>query len=306
MKSRKPLQQSKKNIRRKQKKGIIIFLLVVFIFFDFVWIMNHNHFKIDNLEIQKNKTISSSDIEKSIIQSLSKKAFGLFPRDNVLLTNTKKIEKDIKNDFPKIYNAEVVIKDGSKLIVSIEEREPHSLWCRNEDYESSFDEECFFADQRGFIYTKAPYFSGGVFEKIYTTNELLQIGEQVLTKDDFSNFFNFTQSLSDDYGISVDRVFVSDRNETRIYINSLLKNNFIYKPFVIYNNNDSYELIHRNIGLMIQHDLFTKEFEKYPERLEFIDTRISDQIRYKFTPLNDYLRKLKVNEYETNTETNEY
>lgn len=291
MKTLKPHQKTKRELRHRRRKILSISFLSIFIITSFIWFMNYDRFKISDIRISGNRIVLQEDIYESINTYLERKIIGVLPRNNVLLTNTKQIERNIKNTFPKIYNAKVLIKDGSKLIIEVEEREPHSLWCKDKNYESDFEEECYFADQRGFIYTRAPYFSAGVFEKIYTTNNVLQIGEQVLDKQDFDSFFDFTNTLYDDYGIGLDRVFIDDRNETRIYINSLLKENFQYKPYIIYHNTDSYKIIKRNIDLMINHDLFKKEFNEYPERLEFIDLRIIDQIRFKFTPKEELLER---------------
>lgn len=293
MKIRKPQNKTKKELRRKRKRFIIITILFIIMVVSFIWIMNNERFKISDSQLFGNKTILDIDIQNVINNSLEKK-FLFLPMDNVLLVNTRYIEKKIKNNFPKIYDANISIEEGSILVVKIEERNPHSLWCKKEDNHEFislyFDEVCYFADQRGYIYTKAPYFSGGVFEKIYTTNELLKIGEQVLDKDEFIEFFKFTTFLSDNFNVVVDSIFLNDQNETYLYINSLLRKNLVYRPYIIYHTDDDYRVIERNMDLMVNHDLFKEEYESNFSRLKFIDLRIIDQIRYKFMTDEEYLK----------------
>lgn len=307
MEFRRPQQKTKREVRKNRRKYIITTLLLIFVFSDFVWIMNHPQFKVTNIEIEGNKTILSEDIENEVKGYLDTKMFWLFPRDNVFVLNTKKIENKINTTYPKIYSTKASIEKGTIVSLQIEEREPHSLWCKNENYESNFDEECFFADQKGYIYTRSPYFSEGVFQKIYTPDETLHIGTQVVNKDDFEDFFKFINSLNESYDINLERIFINPSNEVRLYINNLSKTKIDKKPYIIYRYGDSYELLHRNIGLMIHHNLFKKDFSEKPQRLEFIDLRIPDQIRYKFTPIGETTNDEKITliEHEKKTETTE-
>ena len=197
MKSRRPQQKTRREVRRGRRRYIITILLLLFLIIDFCWIMNHPQFKVTTIEIEGNKTILSMDIQQTVREYLDTKILWILPRDTVFLTNTHSIERAVNKKYPRIYNVETIIKKGTEVLVTVEEREPHSLWCKNENYESDFDEECFFADQKGYIYTKAPYFSEGVFEKIYTSGEILTIGQQVAGGEDFEEFFGFVDLLNE-------------------------------------------------------------------------------------------------------------
>lgn len=305
MKLRKPAVKTKKEQKQKRKKQLFISLLIIFILADFVWIMNHKRFKFSETRISGNETILEKDINQNIDGFLNESLLGVLSKNNVLLVNTNKIEKRIENSFPRIYNADVLIKDNRILIVEIEERKPHSLWCKNENYISDFDEECYFADQKGYIYTKAPYFSDGVFEKIYTTSDVFKIGEQVMDKSDFLDFFEFTNNLYQEYNISISRIFVNDRNETRLYIRSLLNKQFKENPYIFYKNTDDYESILLNIGLMLNHEIFKVDWKKIPDRLLFIDLRIDKQIRFKFITDEELLEKQAEKNKKENEDSNQ-
>ncbi len=300
MNIRRPQKKTKKELRKVKRKFLTSLFLLIIIIISFIFIMNNSRFMVSSIEIHGNETILDTDIKESIDKVIKRKVLFI-PMENVLFVGIKRIERVIGNDFPKIYNTDVSIKDGSKLIISIEERKPHSLWCKYNDLDKtkkhknndlqSFDEECYFADQRGFIYTRAPYFSGGIFKKIYTTDKLLKIGEQILDKEEFINFFKFIDSLNSNFGITVDHIFLNEHNETRIYMNSLLGKKLDNSPYIIYHTNEDYKIIVRNMELMINHKLFKKDFSEKPDRLKFIDLRIIDQIRYKFITSEEYVNK---------------
>lgn len=294
MKSRKPSVKTKKEKKQKRRKQLMVSVLLIFIFFDFIWIMNNPKFKFSHITITGNETIPTKKIEQNIHGFLDESFLGILSKNNILLLNTNNIKKKIENLYPRIYHVDVFIKDNSILVLTIEERKPHSLWCKNENYLSDFDEECYFADQRGYIYTKAPYFSDGVFEKIYTTADVLKIGGQVMDKSDFLNFFEFTDSLYKEYNISISHIFIDEKtNETHLYISSLLDTRFKENPYIFYKNTNNYKSLLRNIGLMLNTEMFKKDWRDIPERLSFIDLRIDKQIRFKFLTEKDFLQKQK-------------
>jgi hypothetical protein len=303
MKTLRPHHRTKKEIRRRKRKFVISIIFIISFLVFFVWFMNQEKFKISEIKISGNKTILTQDIKKDVQKNISEKILWLLPRDNVILLNTKNVQQDIENSFPKIYHVKASIEKGSILDIDIEEREPHSLWCKDQEYEKTFDEECYFADQRGYLYARAPYFSHGIFRKIYTTEEILKIGNHVMGKDDFIEFFRFIDSLFKNYEISISKIFINEQHEVKLYLESLTKKMFFYNPYIIYKDTEPYKIVGRNIGLMLSHKLFKDEFKKHSERLKFIDLRIDDQIRFKFYT-DEELEKLQ-KEKEQNEKTRE-
>ena len=105
-------------------------------------------------------------LEGQVQEHLKGSWLGIIPRANVLFFGRKTLISKLQETYPKIYNIDVSTH-ATELELTIEEREAHSLWCVEREYESVFDEECYFADQRGFWYAQAPYFSDNVFLKVY-------------------------------------------------------------------------------------------------------------------------------------------
>ena len=125
-----------------------------------------------------------------------------------------------------------------------------------------------------------------------------------MDKKDFDTFFHFTQTLSDRYSMNIDKIVMNDKNEVKLYLRSFLKENFIFDPYLIYKNTESYELVIDNIELMVKHQFFKKEFKKHPKHLKFIDLRIKDQIRFKFYSDEEWNRLLEEQEKENNDKNN--
>ncbi len=282
MRYRKPRQHTRKEkIRRKKRFFLISFLLVV-ICVNMLYILNHPFLKLKEIQISGNETILEQDIQDFLSLNLEKKFLFLFPKNAIVFVNPQSLARSVENHFPRIYAVEGKIIDGNILTLNIEEREPHSLWCRNKSYENDFDEECFFADQRGYIYSRAPYFSEGVFEKIYTNPEALEIGKEVLDKKDFSDFFDLIKYLEEKHKMFFTQFLMQENGGTKLYF-SLLEDRLVeQEPFLIYDQLISYEQLKENMKLLRKVKSFQKEFRERPSDLIMIDFRIPNQLRYTF------------------------
>lgn len=283
MKSVRPKNKTLREKRRKQKHALITSFLILFIVIDLLWILHDDIFKVQNVQIKGNQTLLTTDILSIVQEDLDQKIMWLIPRDNLLFLNTKRINRVIENSFPRVYETRSLIKNGDILEVSIEEREPHSLWCRNDQYEIFSDEECYFADQRGYIYSRAPYFSEGFFQKIYTTIDVLSIGNEVMGKEEFDDFFAFTDFLKKQYDINLSRVFMGDSSVVYLYFNTFQGVSLEQNPYIVYRQNGTnYTDVKKQLALLIKDQEFLRLFRDRPEDLESFDFKISDQIRYKF------------------------
>lgn len=291
MRSLRSNKKTRKEKKKFKKKIFIYIILLIVISATWLWVLNHDFFKPKTINISGEKTLLKKDIISSAETYLDEKFLWLLPKSNIIFINTTSIEKRIRKDFPRVYSARVTIEEGSDIFIEIEEREPHSLWCHDFEYEEVFDEECFFADQRGFLYTHAPYFSEGVFEKIYAQSDLLYIGAELADKKDFEEFFKFTSYLNSEYGIEISKIFLDYDGEIALYLESFNDVVFDKNPYIIYKYSDGYEIVKRNLHLMTQNKEFKKDFKNNSQDLRYIDLRIADQIRYKFATEEELLKE---------------
>ncbi len=285
MKQRRPSQYTRRERSRRKRKILMISFLMMIIVVNFVWIINHPFLRIKTIHISGNETILTQDIESKLSSLFKKKNFFIFPRDSILFIRPKALARKIKNTFPRIYSANARIIDGNIFELKLEEREPHSLWCKNKVYKNSFDEECFFADQRGYLYSHAPYFSQGVFEKIYMNPDSLAIGEEVLNKKDFSEFFEFVDSLEEEHKMFFTQFVMDESESVKLYFGLLQNIPVEQNPALVYYNTSSYEDLKEQMRLLLNTKKFKREFKKRPQDLLLLDFRIPNQIRYKFKPI---------------------
>ncbi|MFT7328226.1 MAG: hypothetical protein ACI870_000412 [Crocinitomicaceae bacterium] len=289
MKSKRSVRKTRREKKKIKKKTIVLFSTITVIIASFFYTMNHDYFAIKSVRIEGQKTLIESDIKKSIDTYFDTSTMRLIRKDNILIVQTQRIQDFLGVSFPKIDDISVEIMNGDELVVTIGERSAHSLWCVDRDYESVFDEECYFADRAGLIYASAPYFSGNIYKKLFiqSREEELYIGTVVDNTESFDGFFVFLSELEEQYPISISNVYFDDFNDVRVEINRL--KNITYndpKPQLFFNQSDNYELILRNIGITLDFETFKNDFKNQAKNLSLIDVRFDGRIFYSFRPID--------------------
>jgi hypothetical protein len=275
--------------RRFKKKTVVVLSSLIIIIGTFFYIMNHPYLQVKEVQITGQRTLVETDIKKSLDNYFKEKYLWIIPKSNVILLNSDQIKKNLQIIYPKIQDIDVDIDKGDIVIITIGERRAHSLWCVDKTYESVFDEECYFADQTGLLYTQAPYFSGNVYLKNYydeNREKPLAVGVQVL-EDDFESFFKFLEVLEIEQSLKIYRTIFAGYGDVRIELSRL--ENKLYKkprPIIIFNQADDYIDILVAINVTLKFDTFLKDFRSKPEQLESIDVRFGDRVFYTFNPLD--------------------
>lgn len=114
--------------------------------------------------------------------------------------NSKKLIASLKTSFPRI--AEVNVRRNffqKTLHLEIQERKPWALWCP-ETESNKVEATCFYIDNSGIVFQKAPLFFGDLILKIFDEREMtVKIGEPFLETRHVINLQNFTRRLNDTY-----------------------------------------------------------------------------------------------------------
>jgi len=289
VKSKRSQQKTRRQKKRFKKKTFIFIISVIAIIGTFFYIMNHDYLAIEQVEVVGQKTLIEQDIHEIVENYLDGRILGLVRRDNLLLLSTSYIKKQLEVSFPKIEDLDVEKKDGELLLITIGERSAHSLWCIDQEYESIFDEECYFADRDGLLYARAPYFSGNVYTKLFIqpTDVETYIGTRVDVIDSFTDFFLFINDLEEKYNIQLGNILFDDFNDVSMDIVRLDTQTYGQnRPKIVYNQQTGYKTIIRDIGVVLDFASFEKDFTLRPTELESIDVRFENRALYVFTPLS--------------------
>lgn len=260
---------SSRKLRRKRfiKKLVLVFLFLFFVFFCAVAFFYIPYLRIQKISIEGNLSLSTEKILAEISSYLVGKSFLVFPRNNIFILPKQAIINNLSNKFPRISEAYLNKDFPSSLSVVIKERKQAAILCALED--------CFFIDENGFVFERAPYFSGDVYLKFLDEREETRNlasnwkqGFQLISEDQFKKLIDFRDLISRE-NIKVSEIILKKEG---IYEMDISEGGHI----LLNEQNDakiSFENLKITLDSKIQNDR---------QKLEYIDLRFGNKVFYKF------------------------
>jgi hypothetical protein len=262
--------------------GYLSFFIILGLF---IYHMNQPYFFVTDIRVQGNESLSQEMITDRVEDYLNGSWLGIIPRRNIFFYQASNLQAMLENDIPKIYHS-TIRNDGTDLVITIEERKAHSVWCVDTEYERIFDEECYMADQRGYWYDRAPYFSDHLIHKVYIAPEVdsIRVREQSLPEEDFEELFQFINAIEHGYGMGIERINLMRKGDVIIDIYQHRSTRFETFPEILINLNNDIDTSYRNLGIVLDQEEFTNDLQNRPQDFEAIDLRFDDRVFYRFTP----------------------
>ena len=172
--ARKDFLASSRKLRRKRLilKAILVGVIFVAVFAGTVAFFRIVYFQIKKIEIIGNSSIIGSDLTDAIKSKLDGKYIGLFSKANIFIIPKGNILAELPEEFKRIKKISLDKKYFSAIVVKIEERNNAAIFCEKED--------CAYIDESGFVFEKAPYFSGAVFLKLIDQRAFDKVVEEYI------------------------------------------------------------------------------------------------------------------------------
>ena len=251
-------------------KAIVVGVIFAAIFAGVVAFFRIPYLQIYKIEISGNNLINSDDLIKKIKTNLEGKYFGLFPKANIFIIPKDKISAELPENFKRIKKISLDKKYFGAIAVKIDERNNAVLFCEKED--------CAYADEKGFVFEKAPYFSGAVFLKLVeqrnsdsgenakTIDEYL--GTSFIAESEFKKILEF-DGLINKIGGGVSEVVLKKENIYEFYMNEGWK--------IILNDKNEPQSAYLNLITALDANIKDKR-----PKLDYIDLRLGNKIYFKY------------------------
>lgn len=183
-----PLKKTRLHKKKRRKlllKIAGVFLLLTALVAGVSWLSRLKMLNLSTIQVEGNAAVAAEDIEVIAKQHLEGMIYYLFPRSNKFLYNKDRILQDIVTTIPRIKEVELSVK-GQTLVVRVLERAPAYTWCTGSP--RKVKQDCYFIDNAGFIFSKAPTFSGNAYVAFYgLVQSETPIGSTYLDKKTFLN-----------------------------------------------------------------------------------------------------------------------
>lgn len=252
--------RSRKGISSKKK---IICILILFLILAIGYVLFLSPvFKIKEIKISGNRAITNEEIKNSLDNFILKKLLIFFNRNNILLAKENDLENILLKDFFRISSVEInksILKRTINL--KITERKEAGIFCRG---------ECYYIDEWGVIFEKAPQTSGTLILSIkdYSQRDT-EIGKNVIDEDFMLRLIDLRESLAEELGLRV-LDFIIDGESKDLKINTNEGWYILFdKTREFRNQLDSLKLV------------LDEKIKGERKNLEYIDLRIENRVYYK-------------------------
>lgn len=270
---KKPEVLTKRHAHWKYWFGLFLVLLGTLI-----WWLNQDNLFVYKISISSKNPADTSPVESYLSTYLDERIIiGILPRRHEWLLRPKKITEDLVRLFPVFKNVRVEVFSG-EMIVELENREPHSLWCVHLDTDQ---ERCWFVDEQKIMFKTAPRFSEGVYLK-YADGKggAPAMGFPAMSYEQILQSNAYLRVLESQRLIATRLIFVSD-TIWHIHIRSLFQQNLPVSAHLIINPEQSPEEIDTKLSLLLATTEFETEVSTRPSDFAYADLRFPSRLVYK-------------------------
>jgi len=238
---------------------------------------------ISKIRITGNSIIDSKELEQNVNEKIKGKYFGLFTKANFLIYPKDRIYKDLVINFPRINSLDINREGLDILHLSINERAGSFLYCGEflpENIEQ-VGENCFFVNNDGLIFDKAPYFSGDIYFKYYTEIKIIDgkvLGSQVYDIAKFHELVRFVDGITS-LGFKPIYLVKAVDNSYSLYLKPINDKSI---PKIIFKEENDLATIFDNFKTAMGEKEFANEINQKYDTLSYIDLRFKNKVLYKF------------------------
>jgi hypothetical protein len=239
------------------------------------------------------------------------KYLWLFPKTNLFLYPESSIQKELEDQFPRLENISLSIKNNKTLEVSLSERKALYTWCGDTPPKitdvglpqsgntpdvgilqgrspTSGVSNCYFLDENGYIFDQAPYFSGEVYFKFYGVPDvgILQgrsptsgvISGSYFAQQNFKQLVAFRDILLG-FGLKPVALYVGSDGNVEVALSG--GTSFSTDPQIIFKLNADYQNVAENLETALTTEPLQSEFKNKYSTLQYIDLRFGNKVYFK-------------------------
>ncbi len=279
-----PRVEDMKRKRRRYYTRLYILSSILFICLvgSLAYFSSHSRITLNNINVTGNHIINPSNVESFVKENIAGRYLYLFSKSNSFIYPRKNIYNSILTNFPRIDTLSIYRDNLSTLHVDITERSGSYLYCGSSvpEIASEIGENCYFINNDGYVFDKAPYFSGNVYFKYYIAAPFNDssnlLGLQILPQDRFHALAQLIDGV-ESLGFKPIYVVVDQEDNGELYLNSTL---YSSSPKIIFKNNENIML--DNLSASMKKAEFANEIKEKYSSLLYIDLRFNNKVIYKF------------------------
>jgi len=274
----------RKGRKKKIKIALLLFLLFGCLVFGLSVLSKNKHIVISEIRITGAQVIDEEEIRFEINRKISGNYLYIFSKANSFIYPNRQIYSSLRVLFPRIESLSIKLENLRILNIEITERKGKFLYCGETIpvARSEIGENCYFINNDGYIFDKAPYFSGNVYFKYYMLlpeKGDFPLGKQMIAEDRFHKIVRFIDSIQS-LGFEPIYFLMNKENGTNyLYLNHKEGST---APYIFFKDGVNFDDILNNFSLAMKKKEFAEEIHSKYNTLLYIDMRFKNKISYKF------------------------
>lgn len=275
-----------KKVRRNKALSRFVWTLVVLVvlFVGLGFLSHLSKVMIKDVRISGTKVLSGEEVSQAIQEYLKGNVALFYARGNIFLYSKKNLESFILSKFPRVYSVVEISRNGRELQIILEERRAAFTWCGLESptFASRFEQrDCYFLDQTGFIFARSPFFTPGVYLTFYggIKSDAEPVGQTLATKNSIMGFGHLSEVI-ETLDLPIHSVAIKPDGQNEFLLNIFTTTGDYAK--ILFNEDLDLKEIENKISSAVAEESFVEQFSDSDSELQYIDTRFSNRVFYKF------------------------
>lgn len=244
---------------------------------------------ITKITVEGNHVLETESLTRAIETELSGNYLFLFPKRNALLFPKSKIKKMLTNDFHRIETFSIERTGLNGIHLTLTERTPSYLWCGFVSPAGANEKQdpCYFVGEDGFIFDRAPYFSGSIYFKFYGTplfeSGMDPVSRSVASAQEFKNLIAMNKAIMALGLIPEAFAFAPEGRVGEaefILARTGMPEN---RPKILFRLTDDLEKSVANLNAALSAEPLKTDIKAKYSSLQYLDLRFSDKVYFKFS-----------------------
>jgi hypothetical protein len=271
----------KRRIRRR-RLAVLFLILFLTIASASAYFSSNEKVTINKIVVNGTNIINPPEIVIQIEKQLKGRYYRLYSRANSFIYPYQQIYNDLLKTFPRIEKLSITKEGLNTLKVDIKERLGSYLYCGSNipELKNEIGENCYFINNDGYVFDKAPYFSGNVYFKYYVkiNNESNPLGQNILEENYFHQMVRFVDGITN-LGFKPIYLVMGEDGINSLYLNHEVGET---APKIIFQKDNDLENILSNLSTAMSKFEFANEVNSKYSTLQYIDLRFKSKVLYKF------------------------
>ncbi len=273
----------KRKRRARNLRRVFLFLvLILTLAIASAYFSSNKKLTINEVKVEGTSIIDSVEVISRVEKNLEGKYYRLYSRANSLIYPKNKIYDDLLETFPRIKDLSIDRQNFNTLSIKIKERLGSYLYCGDSvpEIQSEVGENCYFINNDGYIFDKAPYFSGNVYFKYYTKieNQENPLSQNMIEAELFHKLMRFIDGIRD-LNFKPVSLFMGEDGIFSLYLDH---NDGDSIPEILFKDENDLENILSNLSTAMNKSEFANEINSKYSSLSYIDLRFKNKVLYKF------------------------